>query len=104
MILQDDLKKVREIIASGWTQEATAVNARNSPVDPTSQHAVKWSLYGATIKVYSDTSAARLVRSLHRAMISLYSGYRTLKSFNAALGRTQKQVLIVIDLAIKNER
>ncbi len=94
--LRENLKAVRALIAKGWTQEAYARDARGFAVNFDSDEAECYCLRGATLAAadsYSCCADLQIALSL-----PLSDG---LIAYNDFPGRTQADVLALIDRAIE---
>jgi hypothetical protein len=101
------LKKVRKFIERGWCQGYFALNKEGREVDARSRSACKWCLIGAICKTTPD------IRFLHIKNIveneldkDICSRARSqhqnsIEGWNDKPGRTQKQVLNLIDRVLK---
>lgn len=84
-----DLKRIRNIIRRGWTQGASARLANGKPCSALNSRAKSWCLWGAVNK--ADATGTAIIRALQHYD---YIGW------NDQFGRTQEEVLAVLDAAI----
>lgn len=93
-----DLKKVRERLARGWTQNAMARTAGGIATDPTDPSATCWCLVGAIyVELISERSRAL---QLEDAILGAVGG-RSLTRFNDRLPANKpERVLKVLDQII----
>ncbi len=96
----DGLKKVREILANGWTQEASARDAEGEPLFSTDPRACSFCILGAVWRAvgYENQMESRLVYALRNAI----GEDAKLVSYNDTPGRTQDEMLALVDKAIEN--
>lgn len=95
------LKRIRQTLARGWTQQAMARNGFDIPVHAHSHEACKWCIYGAMDKI---PMPAGIEGTIHSLLIDKINGER-ISTWNDAPGRTQEQVLDIFDkLIFETER
>lgn len=92
----EHLKRMRGLLASGWTQGALARDRNGHEVSETSDNAVSFCIAGAMYR-----SARGLIRlwSIHHALREVNAD--EIASWNDARNRTQSEVLALIDRAIE---
>lgn len=103
-----DLIATYVTLSNGWTQHQMAVDFDNNPCLPGDDAACKWCMYGACYralrinKVGMDDWDDRL-RRLRAAINKALTGYGdNMIGFNDAAGRTQHEVLRLLDRIIQN--
>ena len=92
MTTLDRLIRGRERITKGWCQGATSRTDDGSVVEPCSNDASQWCLFGAVWDI-EDEHCDEAMEILKRAGGSVY--------WNDTPGRTQSEVLAVFDRAIE---
>ena len=95
------LEGVRGKLAKGWCQRAMAKDSLGGHMDPQSPYAVRWCLVGAVLGS-TDLSVNTRVRVLDA--IQDVTGCRFPSTWNDTPGRTQEEVLAVLDTAIDKEK
>lgn len=95
MSITDDLRQVRQFIAGGWTQGACARNSVDESVSVQSEDAVKFCLQGGCLKVING-DLAKYGDITH----PIFGKVGTLTDWNDAEGRTQQEVLDLLDSII----
>ena len=94
--LNDTLNGVRLRIARGWTQRTYALDESSRPVPSTSPDAVRWCLAGALFAVCALEDGD--YRQAEERLAPFVLG-QSLSAWNDAPGRTQADVLGLLDAA-----
>lgn len=98
------LRDAKGFIVRGWTQGRNARAADGEGVEPASEHAVCWCLHGAVARACTDLEYP----AYHEAMKTVENhlegtGVRpVVTEWNDVAGRTQKEVLDMLDDVIGN--
>lgn len=95
----EHLKKMRDLLAKGWTQGALARNRSGRKVRVKSNKAASFCIMGAHYHVRRMTSGKTMLDALFIAAVEL--NIPSLTSWNDARNRTQSEVLALIDRAIE---
>lgn len=104
MTLRENLKAVRALIAKGWATGSFARSDQWEPVIVESPNAVCFCIAGAVLRVSGEEDIAGnpMVRSLSDTLgVCEGDQSRFLVAFNDAPGRSQDDVLALIDRAIE---
>lgn len=109
-VLSTCLRQVREYVQRGWVQGVSAKNAKGRACMPTSKTATCWCITGAMTAASVELPSSYrgiLVSQAEGAIGSaahLKDNYGfDLISWNDRKGRTQEQILNVLDRAIRTE-
>ena len=97
------LQKIRSLIEAGWTQNRYAETSTGRTISPHEENACKFCLAGALIAADAQFAKDRngdAVQYLKRAIYKDY-GIVGVVQFNDSAFRTKKQVLGILDSAIK---
>lgn len=97
----EHLKKMRDLLAKGWTQETFARDAEGNEVSPYSPAAASFCLYGAYNRVAEENSLFHGMPPSLLQVIERQCHHKNLDVFNDVPGRTQAEILALIDRAIK---
>lgn len=108
------LMRAREIILSGWCQGSMAQNANGSPLNLEDTDATHFCAIGALDKALTEAGKARatvLWTSVEATCakdlldeIAMSRCSRSIVSFNDTSGTTQRDVLVVYDIAIEKAK
>jgi hypothetical protein len=88
------LKRMRELLAAGWTQGAMARNKNGKPANLRASNAVCFCLIGSQCRAEHEFG---FVVAGTGHLLELRTGT---SAFNDAEGRTQAEILAVVDAAI----
>lgn len=105
-LVVERLKKVRERLAQGWTQGCYARDKDGKRTQPTWPDAVRWCVLGACYSstepgLFSGSCDTDARDALYQALDDI--GQKTgLATWNDLAGRTQEEVLALVDRAIAN--
>ncbi len=97
----DGLKQVRDLLEKGWTQEASARDADGEPLLSTDTRACSFCILGAVWRAvagHDNPMESRLVYALRNAI----GEDAKLVAYNDTPGRTQDEILALVDKAIEN--
>lgn len=97
----EHLRKMRELLAKGWTQGAWARDENGNPVSELSPAARSFCILGARYRVCQDTSGKIKLDAIFIAAVEF--NLSSIKSWNDDPKRTQPEVLAFIDRAIEIE-
>lgn len=99
----DVLKRMRTLLRRGWTQGCGARSGRGREVAFYSPKAVAWCIYGANNKACFDLNADHnLSIRVSRVLLQcLPKGEHLLAHWNDQQGRVKKDVITLVDCAIK---
>jgi hypothetical protein len=91
---------MRVMLERGWTQNACARDAAGNEVDELSMKAVSFDALGALTRAGRDAPR----EAVHDAIARLRAGigFATLGAWNDEPGRTQAEVLALVDRAISS--
>lgn len=92
----EHLKKMRELLAKGWTQKVMARDRMGRDVYVMAENAVSFCVVGA---IQRSTRGLIRLWSLHHALRELTNG--TISVWNDDPNRKQSEVLALIDRAIE---
>lgn len=92
-----DLTEARKLLEKGWTQRAYARNANGVAVDEGSPNACSFCVTGALNRAYACLETHLLVGRF----VKVRTGGDWLHLWNDAPGRTQEEVLTMIDEILK---
>lgn len=98
MKIDELLRRCRVLVATGWCTTADARDANGREIKPTDADARAWSVLGALAVA---TASARLA-DLEEAVLTLGGviGTPSLRAWNDAPGRDQRQVVAAFDEAL----
>ncbi len=96
----DVLRDMRVMLERGWTQNACARDSAGNEVDELSLKAVSFDALGALTRAGRDAK----VEARHEAISHLRAGigFKSLGDWNDEPGRTQAEVLALVDRAISS--
>jgi anti-sigma regulatory factor (Ser/Thr protein kinase) len=88
-------------VREGWCQGVEAIDRCRAPVAPLAPQAVAWSLLGALVSAEGPEPSAERLQAVATAMsaIAAVVGGRSLTTWNDAPGRTQREVVAVLERA-----
>ncbi len=97
-------EQARGFLAQGWTQNASARDSIGHSTEPDDQDAVCWCIGGAIDRALMDVDQFWPIRTAAFDGIAklLPSSQYGVSGWNDATGRTQAEVLAVLDQAIAN--
>ena len=104
------VEHTRGLVLTGWTQHADARAGDGAPIDPWAEEAVEWSLLGALVAGFEGLAARSggdaAIRELAQACVLLSCLVETdsLERWNDEAGRTQADVLALLDRAAQSAR
>lgn len=99
MKLVDTLKRARQLIKKGWTQNAYARDRYGNMVDEDSPGAVRWCAAGALHRVTRENI---VMWRKAKVLLNRESGYGGIISLNDDTGTTKEMVVSVFDRAIRS--
>lgn len=95
------LKRARNRVAKGFCQGAVALNENGARAIPDDPAAVRWCLYGS---IENEEACAAVEDVLvSRGYVTSGEHIRLCVDFSETSGRTQQEVLEVLDLVIERE-
>lgn len=98
----EHLRKMRELLANGWTQDTLAQDKTGEPVWPTNPDAVCFCIVGSTNRACSlPSTKVKIFNLLARVLAHQADGRTDITYFNDMPGRTQAEILAVVDRAIE---
>lgn len=98
----EHLRRMRELLAKGWTQGAEARDASGNPTHAQSRKAVSFCPRGAAIHVSATWGhGPRKLKSLAAALNEMSPLHEPLETWNDSEWRKQSHVLALIDRAIE---
>lgn len=101
MSVVENLRKVRAKLEQGWTQGWFARDVNGDITWPRAENATCWCVYGACSVVTDAFAHENNVRdAIERALLGM-TGSRLVDCWNDAPGRTQAEVLALVDRAIE---
>jgi anti-sigma regulatory factor (Ser/Thr protein kinase) len=88
-------------VREGWCQGVEAIDRRRAAVAPLAPEAVAWSLLGALVSAEGLEPSAGRLQAVATAMTAIAAvvGGRSLTTWNDAPGRTQREVIAVLERA-----
>jgi len=100
----EELRDIRALLVSGWTQNASARDAGGNAVHPTVAEACAWCVFGAFVRVTGrhafgegpDATYVYITRALPKYGPVTYSAP---SDFNDNPSTTHEQVLALLDVA-----
>lgn len=103
--LREGLMRVRECVGQAWTQAGYMRLDDNNVVDPNNPNAVCGCLEGAMLRSVGPVGGSRYQHPVFRQeevalKNELPTGFLDIVTFNDAPGRTQSEVLALVDKAI----
>lgn len=98
----EHLKKMRDLLAKGWTQGTDARDASGNPTHAQSHKAASFCPRGAAIHVSATWGLGPIkLKSLAAALNEMSPLQGPLETWNDSKWRTQSEVLALIDRAIE---
>ena len=98
----EHLKKMRALLANGWTQYVVARDNNGDPVEPNSPDATYFCLIGASNRVApSHEIGRRALRRMVVAILEQTGSLINLSKWNDDPKRTHAEVLALVDRAIE---
>jgi hypothetical protein len=94
------LRRMRELLAKGWTQDCCCRDRRGMPIETGNAFAVSWCVIGAALTAcpMNEQEALNVLRD------NIGEEYdRKMRLWNDAPGRTQSEVLALMDRVIEAE-
>lgn len=101
MSVKEDLVAARALVATGWTQGASALTVNGTETSPRASNAVCWCSVGAIFGGMQHASPDDEAQRFHLAKKALLPGGDPLSQWNDAPGRTQAEVIALFDRAIE---
>lgn len=95
----EQLKKVRELIAKGWCQQALALDKEGKGVSEYSDAATQWCIVGAISRVVEGDPNRMFYKMSEKIRETIH---QDLVNWNNAPGQTQEGVLKVLDEVIES--
>ena len=103
----DVLLGARDLVASGWVQNAFAIDASGVPVLPEDSEAIAWCISGAIrassvrLNVPWEFPRGRHAFEYTDQVLELWGDPRAIYCFNDDKGRTQQEVIELLDQAAR---
>lgn len=101
--LADDLAKARELVAAGWCQGNTAINATGAPVNASSPEVARVCAMGAMDRAGDWANDPKRTSAMAEALYGVLNN-DSIVDWNDAPERTQAEVLAAFDKAIAAAR
>lgn len=98
MDIKQGLKEVRALLARGWCQGTSARNIRGFSVSEQASTAVAWCVAGACYRICDNWMANWIVPAI--GAVVRERGFGSFSAWNDAEGRTQAEVLALLDEVI----